>query len=98
MGLPSRRCRALAHGSGINRTPELLKNSVYANFAESPKGEVRRIPIRRTPVNKGKKWKGRSCYAPASMLERTVGIEPTPPYRKYGALQSCVRKNRAIPY
>jgi hypothetical protein len=31
------------------------ENSVYANFAESPNGEVRRIPIPRTPVNKGKK-------------------------------------------
>jgi hypothetical protein len=30
------------------------------NFAESPKGEVRRILIPRTPVNKGKKRKGRS--------------------------------------
>src|SRR5215203_5577652 len=26
-----------------------------AKFAESPKGEVRRIPIPRTPVNKGKR-------------------------------------------
>jgi hypothetical protein len=41
---------------------------------------------------------GPGADGPASMLERTVGIEPTPPYRKYGALQSCVRKNRAIPY
>jgi hypothetical protein len=30
------------------------------NFRESPKGEVRRIYIPRTPVNKGKKRKGRS--------------------------------------
>src|ERR687897_2412572 len=27
------------------------ENSVYANFAEGPKGEVRRITIPRTPVN-----------------------------------------------
>jgi hypothetical protein len=26
------------------------------------------------------------------MLERTAGFEPAPPHRKYGALQSCVRK------
>jgi hypothetical protein len=26
---------------------------VYANFAECPKGEVRRISIPRTPVNRG---------------------------------------------
>jgi hypothetical protein len=30
------------------------------NFAESPKGEVRRIPIPRTPVNKGKKEEDQS--------------------------------------
>jgi len=37
---------------------------VGANFRESPKGEVRRIPIPRTPVNKGKKEKkGRDIVA-----------------------------------
>ena len=30
------------------------------------------------------------------MLERTAGLEPTPPYGKYGALQSCVRKNHTL--
>ena len=30
---------------------------------------------------------------PAPMLERTAGLEPTPPYWTYGALQSFVRKN-----
>src|SRR5215203_735719 len=34
--------------------PRTSENSVYANFAESPKGEVRRILIPRTSVNKGK--------------------------------------------
>jgi hypothetical protein len=29
------------------------ENPVNTKFAESPKGEVRRIPIPRTPVNKG---------------------------------------------
>ena len=29
--------------------------SLYTNFRERRKGEVRRIPIPRTPVNKGKK-------------------------------------------
>jgi hypothetical protein len=35
------------------------------NFRECPKGEVRRIPIPRTPVNKGKKKekKGRDIVA-----------------------------------
>src|SRR5215217_5968302 len=32
--------------------PRTSENSVYANLAESPKGEVRRITIPRTPVNK----------------------------------------------
>ena len=33
---------------------ETSENAVYANFGESPEGELRRIPIPRTPVNKGK--------------------------------------------
>jgi hypothetical protein len=37
---------------------------VDAKFAEFPKGEVRRIPLPRTPLNKGKK-EGLGCYAPA---------------------------------
>jgi hypothetical protein len=35
------------------------QNGSNANFRESPKGEVRRIHIPRTWVNKGK-WKGRA--------------------------------------
>jgi hypothetical protein len=31
-------------------------------------------------------------------IERTAGVEPTPPYWKYGALQSFVRMNLTIPY
>jgi hypothetical protein len=38
-----------------------------ANFGESPKGEVRRIPLLRTPVNKGKR-KGRVFLAPTPHL------------------------------
>ena len=34
------------------------------NFSERRRGEVLRIHLPRTPVNKGKR-KGRSCYAPA---------------------------------
>jgi hypothetical protein len=41
------------------------------NFRECPKGEVRRISIPRTSVNKGKK-KGRSCYAPT--LRKTLQL------------------------
>jgi hypothetical protein len=33
---------------------------MYANFAESPKGEVRRIPLLGTSVKKGKKRKDRA--------------------------------------
>src|SRR5215208_5618890 len=36
------------------------EKSHHSNFGESPKGEVRRISIPRTSVNKDKK-KGRSC-------------------------------------
>jgi hypothetical protein len=32
-----------------------IRRLPVTNFGESPKGEVRRIPIPRTPVNKGKK-------------------------------------------
>src|SRR5215213_4223817 len=39
----------------LRRTPCMRssQNPQKAKFAESPKGEVRRIPIPRTPVNKG---------------------------------------------
>jgi hypothetical protein len=51
------RCQA-----GTMRTSQ---NAVWANFAESPKGEVRRIPIPRTSVNKGmKKDRGCLCAVP----------------------------------
>src|SRR5215208_7452462 len=43
--------------SGI-RTSE---NAKKAKFAECPKGEVRRIPIPRTPVNKGKKRRAQAA-------------------------------------
>jgi hypothetical protein len=33
----------------------------YTNFRECPKGEVRRIPLLRTPVNKGKRKEGRGA-------------------------------------
>jgi hypothetical protein len=53
------------------------------NFRESPKGEVRRIPIPRTPVNKVIKNWGRGCYAPALLARQLVlsirgVIRPTP--------------------
>jgi hypothetical protein len=39
------------------------------DFAEFPKGEVRRIPLPRTWVNKGKE-KGQGCYTPALLAHR----------------------------
>ncbi len=48
-----------AEGGGSSRTSA----SSRLNFRAIPKGEVRRRPIPRTPVNKGKK-KGRDCYTP----------------------------------
>ena len=44
---------------------------VNANFAESPKGEVRRISIPRTRVNKGKE-KDRSLQMPRSFTRLLV--------------------------
>jgi hypothetical protein len=41
----------------------------YAYFLELLTGEVRRIPLLGTSVNKGKK-KGRGCYAPALTVHR----------------------------
>jgi hypothetical protein len=40
------------NGGSCGRVGTLL---LYANFGEIPKGEVRRIPIPRTSVNKGKR-------------------------------------------
>src|SRR5215211_2263855 len=56
------------HPLGFPRSSPMLRTSELCikrkfNFGESPKGEVRRIPIPRTRVNKGTK-KGQSCYAP----------------------------------
>ena len=46
-------------------------NGLHPNFGEDPKGEVRRIRLPRTPVNKGKK-KGRGlCYAPVLRKRRS---------------------------
>jgi hypothetical protein len=43
------------------------ENAMYANFVEFYKGEVRRIPIPRTRVNKGKKKrKGRGLLLTAN--------------------------------
>jgi hypothetical protein len=53
------------HGTKHLRAPRKRRtseNSVCANFRECPKGEVRRISIPRTPVNKGMK-KGRGMEA-----------------------------------
>ena len=47
-------CAYLAtNTSYIGLQPHAIK--AWRNFGESPKGEVRRIPLPRTSVNKGKK-------------------------------------------
>src|ERR687898_1512890 len=56
---------------GSARTSE---NSVYANFRESPKGEVRRIPIPGSWMNKGKSRLG-LLLAPA--FGRIVDRKPS---------------------
>src|SRR5215213_10330179 len=61
---------------GINRTSE---NSMCANFGESPKGEVRRILIPRTSVNKG------SCIAPVLHPSRITPPGTPPPRGSPGA-------------
>jgi primase-polymerase (primpol)-like protein len=54
---------------------ERARNSrTGAKFAECPKGEVRRITIPRTPVNKGKK-KDRNCNAPVLTTSRAHSPE-----------------------
>src|SRR5215213_651180 len=58
----------------VRRTSE---NSVYANFGESCLGELRREPLPRTPVNKGKKREGRSIVA----LALSTPCAPTPSLR-----------------
>jgi hypothetical protein len=69
----------------LRRTPfsRTSENPQNANFVEFYKGEVRRIPIPRTTVNKGKK-KGRSYDAPAlglmdSLLCYSVVSSTQPP-------------------
>src|SRR5215203_3268710 len=62
-----------------------------ANFRESPKSEVRRIPLPRTSVNKGSNRKGAGlrCPAPANSKRHQVGLlklqEPKARTRCYSA-------------
>ena len=43
------------------------------NFREGPKGEVRRILLPRTPVNKGKRRKGRSLLEVGTSAKTHLG-------------------------
>jgi hypothetical protein len=63
---------------------------VYANFAECPKGEVPRIHIPRTPVNKGNR-KGRGIVAPAGFGFRLSAPALTLPcyQRKHATKRRC---------
>jgi hypothetical protein len=47
---------------------------MYANFAESPKGEVRRIPLLGTSVKKGKKRKDRARRRRRRRRRRRTGV------------------------
>jgi hypothetical protein len=57
----------------VTKVERTAENSVYANFAEYPKGEVRRIPLPRTPVNKGKRRKGRSLLEVGTSAKTHLG-------------------------
>src|SRR5918994_2778532 len=50
--------------------PYGIVDQSYANFRECPKGEVRRIPIPRTPVNKGKRAR--------AGITSILGMNPSP--------------------
>jgi hypothetical protein len=65
-----------AIGQGFCGTSE---NYFNANFGECPKGELRRIPIPRTPVNKGKKKAG-TFDSPGSL---TSGLPTLAVYLAY---------------
>src|SRR5215208_561469 len=61
-----RRGRRVPPNQLIN-VPSVKGYKGWRNFGESPKGEVRRIPIPRTRVNKGMR-KGRGCSKPRPFL------------------------------
>src|SRR5829696_10474068 len=71
-----RRGRRVPPNQLIN-VPSVKGYKGWRNFRESPKGEVRRIPIPRTSVNKGKKRKGAEESPPPSpndlLLDDLVG-------------------------
>jgi hypothetical protein len=58
-------CARAQNTSEHQESARTSENSVKwkSNFRESPKGEVRRIPILRTPVNKGERMSGREILA-----------------------------------
>ena len=66
------------------------ENPMYANFSELRYGEVRRIPILRTPVNKGMKmgqslqgpWPVRLLTTNRAALEPTAGAFPASYYSR----------------
>src|SRR5687768_7250776 len=77
------------------------------NFRERRKGEVRRIPLPRTPVNKGKRRAGATLSPGPSLCERTSPIgqpvwpspaveTPTPQARRawFGRTQTYCHRGR----
>src|SRR5919112_5951520 len=66
---------ALCHGgilssreSAAPHTNAVFIATFFANFGESPKGEVRRILLLGTSVNRGKE-KSRSCHTPRPFVQ-----------------------------
>ena len=51
--------------ASFNLEEATAESSHRSNFLETRKGEVRRIPIPRTSVNKGKR---QGCYAPCLFI------------------------------
>src|SRR5829696_3084308 len=80
------------------------ENSGYANFAELVKGEVQlpRIPIPRTPVNKGKYGPGggnasrtaRKCSGP--FFVRALWAVPTPEQSRRRAYASTTAERQGL--
>jgi hypothetical protein len=65
-------------------------------FRELRKGEVRRIPLPRTSVNKGMK-KGRGCcYAPASFSRVGLPLPLLLPWRSIRRLTRLVNRLHAL--
>jgi hypothetical protein len=78
------------------------ENSLNANFAESPERELRRIPIPRTPVNKGKRRAGATMPGPSNSactgtLARSDQISGLHRETQVPATQNCPSGQSRVP-